>query len=199
MRSSRNSPTLSDPFHWFSLSSILCGEIVVLTSCPCLVYWTPRYNMCLLLALITVYLPGCWQNDWDLHTCSSALRLCSIYRCWVWAHSHTRNNPASPNRRSNRLIDRYFLRHESSSPGKNLYSILEDPCNCRLTGPGSPDTKAQLSHRSEVSSSIRRARSCRSPKYSSTVSLGRKRRETWVRFNKRVQRKSHEEGLFYLL
>ena len=59
-------------------------------------------------------------------------------------------------------------------------SILEDPCNCRLTGPGSPDMKAQLSHQSEVFSSIRRARSCRSPKYSSTVSPGCKRCETNV-------------------
>ena len=55
-----------------------------------------------------------------------------------------------------------------------MCSILEDPRNCRLTGPGSPDMKAQLSHRSEVFSSIRCARSCRSPIYSSTVSPGRK-------------------------
>ena len=61
-----------------------------------------------------------------------------------------------------------------------MCSILEVPRNCRLTGPGSPDTKAQLSHRSEVFSSIRRARSCRSPKYSSTVYPRRKRRETNV-------------------
>ena len=58
-----------------------------------------------------------------------------------------------------------------------MCSILEDPSNCRLTGPGSRDTKAQLSHRSEVFSSIRRARSWRSPKYSSTVSAGRRWRE----------------------
>ena len=51
-----------------------------------------------------------------------------------------------------------------------MYSILEDPCNCHLTRPGSPDMKAQLSHQSEVFSSIRRARSCWSPKYLSTVS-----------------------------
>ena len=61
-----------------------------------------------------------------------------------------------------------------------MCSILEDPCNCHLTRPGSPDTKAQLSHQSEVFSLIRCARSCRSPKYSSTVSLGCKQRETNV-------------------
>ena len=61
-----------------------------------------------------------------------------------------------------------------------MCSILEDPHNCHLTGPGSPDTKAQLSHRSEVFSSIRHARSCRSPKYLSTVSPGRKRHMTNV-------------------
>ena len=61
-----------------------------------------------------------------------------------------------------------------------MCSILEDPRNCRLTGPGSPDTKAQLSHRSEVFSSIRHARSCRSPKYLSTVSPGHKQHETNV-------------------
>ena len=61
-----------------------------------------------------------------------------------------------------------------------MCSILEDPRNCHLTRPGSPDTKAQLSHQSEVFSLIRHARSCRSPKYSSTVSPGPKRHETNV-------------------
>ena len=61
-----------------------------------------------------------------------------------------------------------------------MCSILEDQRNCHLTGPGNPDTNAQLSHQSEVFSSIRRARSCRSPKYSSTVSLGHKQCETNV-------------------
>ena len=61
-----------------------------------------------------------------------------------------------------------------------MCSILEYPCNCRLTGLGSPETKAQLSHQSEVFSSIRCARSCRLPKYSSTISQGRKQHETNV-------------------
>ena len=59
-----------------------------------------------------------------------------------------------------------------------MCSILEDPRNCHLTRPGSPNTKAQLSHQSEGFSSIRCARSCRSPKYSSTVSPGHKQCET---------------------
>ena len=59
-----------------------------------------------------------------------------------------------------------------------MCSILEDPRNCRLTRLGSPDKKAQLSHRSF--SSIRHARSCRSPKYLSTVSPGCKRCKTNV-------------------
>ena len=50
------------------------------------------------------------------------------------------------------------------------------PMHCHLTGPGSPDTKTRLSHRSEVFSSIKRARFCRSPKYSP----GLKWRETNV-------------------
>ena len=34
---------------------------------------------------------------------------------------HTRNNPASPGRCNNRLIDLYLFHHETSSPGKNLF------------------------------------------------------------------------------
>ena len=67
-----------------------------------------------------------------------------------------------------------------------MCSILEDPCICRLTGPRSPDTKVQLSHWTEVFSSIRHT--CRSPKYSSTVSLGCKWHETNVSSAKTTRR-----------
>ena len=89
------------------------------------------------------------------------------------------------------------------SPSKNLFKShvlhLEDPRNYRLTGTGSPDTKAQLSHQSEVFSSIRCYRSWRSPKYLSSFPRAQMTRDKCVKCNKRVWRKSHEEGLFYRL
>ena len=85
-----------------------------------------------------------------------------------WTHKHTRKNPASPSCCSNRFIIR--ARALARICSRVMCSILEDQHNCCLTELGSPDTKAQLSHRSEMFSSIRHAMSCRSPKYPSTVS-----------------------------
>ena len=105
-------------------------------------------------------------------------------RGWRRAHKHTRKNSALPGHAatgsstSTSSVMRAWARARICS--RIMCSVLEDPCNCRLTGPGSPDMKVQLSHQSEVFSSIRRARSCRSPKYLSTVSPGRKWHETNV-------------------
>ena len=146
--------------------------------------------MSLLLALITVYLQE--RSSWfspRLPAVSGKVigtsTLVALHcNCVLfvggcrWAHRHMKKNPATGSSTSTSSVMR--VRALARICSRVMCSILENPHNCRLTRPESPDTKVQRSHRSEVFSSIRRARSCKSPKYSFTVSPGRKRRETNV-------------------
>ena len=146
-----------------STSSSLCGERVVPTSRP-----LPRF----LNTSIPHVLVAC---------SATAFCLSGVEEGPTGTRGRTRSRPAvaatgsstsNPSTMRARALARICSRV--------MCSILEDPRNCRLTGPESPDMKAQLSHRSVVFSSIRRARSCRSPKYLSTVSPGYKRHKTNV-------------------
>ena len=167
-------------------TSSLCGERVVLASHPLhcfqdtsmwhvLVAGTDNGVSSGALFVICPWAAGSlWQSDWDLHSCSTALWLRSVSRglkVGLQAHEEGWCCPATA-ATSSLTSTSSITRAQALARicSRVMYSIVEDPRSCRLTGPGSPDTKAQLSHRSEVFSSIRRARSCRSPKYSSTVS-----------------------------